>query len=125
MSEHTRYDTRIDDGTLFVEHEDGWLEVGAMADVLELLGGETYTIEYTGRQAAAAWIDPDENNEITVDLRERIAEMTFNEEFVGDIADAAPDEAGEAGHPERAERFAAKMRDILESAGAGAAGDDA
>lgn len=123
MAEHTRYGTKIDDGTLFVEGTTGeWLEVGTMSDVTDLVG-ETYTIEYTNRQAAAAWIDTDEDNTITVDVRERVAEMTFDGEFVDELESASPTETVQAGHPERTERFAALLTDALQSAGKDAQGD--
>lgn len=120
MGEHTRYRTRLEDGTLFVEGEgDEWLEVGRMDDIIALLGGETYTVEYTKKQASASWIDTDQDNTITVDIRERLSEMTFDADFVEDIEDASPETIGEAEYPERTEYFAELLTDILESAGKG------
>ncbi|WP_256464815.1 hypothetical protein [Halosolutus gelatinilyticus] len=39
-----RYETDVRDVVLYVESDDGWIEIGTMDDIFELVGGETYTL---------------------------------------------------------------------------------
>jgi len=91
-----RYETRIDDGVLYVEGPDGRLEVGQMDDIVELVGGETYVVEYDSRQQTAAWLDTDDEGRLEFDVRQTIAEYSFDEEFVAKLAsaDAGPTDDG-------------------------------
>lgn len=61
MTDQPRYEPRIADGTLYLERDDHSLEIGSMDHIVELAGGETYTIEYTDEQSAAAWLDTDDD----------------------------------------------------------------
>ncbi|WP_435320926.1 hypothetical protein [Haloarchaeobius sp. TZWSO28] len=116
MTTPTRYRTRTEDGQFAVGDGDNWLEIGPMDGIVELLGGETYTLEYTDEQAASAWLDTDESNTITVDVRETLEEMTFNEDFVTNLS-TTPLEEGESGYPKRTELFADLFKKILDSKG--------
>lgn len=114
-----RYDTRIDaDDTLYVESGEGELEVGDMSDVCEILGGDTYTLEYDEKARATGWLRTDEDGTISFDVRETIDEMDFDERFVRKLADAAIDRETPEGYPERTARFAELMREIWDSKGA-------
>ncbi|MFW5955991.1 MAG: hypothetical protein ACOCQY_01160 [Halorhabdus sp.] len=113
-----RYDTRLEDGTLYVEWDGDWLDVGSMATIRELLGGETFEIEYDDQQATTPWLANSlEDNTLTFDVTETILGMDFNEEFVQEIAEQPLEETGMQGHPVRTEAFAEKMREIWESQG--------
>jgi len=112
-----RYDTRITDGTLYVEWEDDWIEVGAMAEIEDRLGGETYEVEYDDRQSTVPWLEDDlEDNTLAFDVTETIREMDFTAEFVEEVAEASLEPAGDD-HPERTAVFARKMREIWDQQG--------
>jgi len=111
-----RFQTRIDDGTLYVEGEDGWLEVGAMDDIVDIVGGETYTLEYDERQQAVSWLDTDDEGRITFDVRETIDDISFDREFVTNLANADL-EADPGGYPRRTSFFAEMMIEIWDSKG--------
>jgi hypothetical protein len=112
-----RFQTRIDDdGVLYVEGPDDWLEVGAMDDVVELVGGETYTLEYGERQQAVSWLNTDEDGTITFDVRETIDDVSFDREFVTNLANTGL-ETGPDGYPKRTAFFADMMTEIWDSKG--------
>lgn len=117
MTDVTRYQTRVEDGTFAVETDDGWLEVGAVADIVDLFGGEEYVIEYTDKQASVAWLDTDDDNTVTVDVRETLETMSYTDDFVSNLASAPVDEETEDGYPKRTELYVSLMREILDSKG--------
>ncbi|MFB6200778.1 MAG: hypothetical protein ABEI98_02090 [Halorhabdus sp.] len=114
-----RYDTKIEDGTLFVEWDDGWIEVGTMHALRDVFGGDTYEIEYDRQQSSVPWLENDlgADNTLTFDVTETLQDMDFDEDFVEDVAEAPLDATGSQGHPVRTETFAEKMIDIWESQG--------
>ncbi|SDR04658.1 hypothetical protein [Natronobacterium texcoconense] len=111
-----RYETKFDDGDFYLETDDGWLEVGAEATLLELLG-ETYALEYDDRQQAVSWLETDEDGVLTFDVRETLSEQTFTEDFVAQIADCDPDATTDEGVPVRTAVFADMMRSIWDAKG--------
>ncbi len=110
-----RFDTRIDDGYLYIETPEGELEVGAMDDVVELLG-ETYTLEYDDEARAAAWLNTEPDGTITFDVRETLAGMDFDEAFVKRVAGWSTAETPD-GYPRRTEQFAELMAEIWDAKG--------
>lgn len=112
-----RYATRIDDGTLHVEWDDGWLEVGTMSDVFDLVGGRTYDIEYDDEQRLMAWVDAPDGT-MTIDVREVIADMDYATDFVRRLAEVPLDERTAEGYPERTAHFAERMTAIWDAKGA-------
>ncbi|WP_135663612.1 hypothetical protein [Halorhabdus rudnickae] len=113
-----RYDTKLEDGTLFVEWADEWLEVGKIDALRDLFGGETYEIEYDETQSKAPWLENDlEEQTLTFDVTETLVEMDFDEEFVADVAEEPIEETGPRGYPVRTEAFAEKMIEIWEAQG--------
>lgn len=111
-----RYDTRIEDGTLYLDGGGGSLEVGPMADVVDILG-ETYTLEYDEEAQAAAWLRTEADGTITFDVRETIAEIDFNDAFVSRLTGEPLDVETEDGYPIRTAAFADLLRDIWDSKG--------
>jgi hypothetical protein len=113
-----RYDTKIDDGILYIEWEDDWLEVGSMAAIEELLGGDTYEIEYDETQSKVPWLEDSlDEKTLTFDVTETILDMDFNQEFVQEVAEEPIDETRSEGQSARTDTFAEKMRDIFEAQG--------
>jgi len=117
MSERTRRGAKVESGTLYLESEDDWIEIGSMDAVVELIGGEVYTLEYTDRQSAADWLPTDEDNTLTIDVREELADWGYTDEFVGNVAGSPLDETGESGHPVRTEVFVDMVTAIWDAKG--------
>lgn len=113
-----RYETRIDDGTLYVEVGDDDLEIGRLEDVYELVGGESYTIEYDEKAQATSWIDTDDDGTFTFDVRETLADMDYNETIVEKLASKPVDATNADGYPVRTATFAQLMMEIWDSKGA-------
>ncbi|NLV10221.1 hypothetical protein ACAH01_11120 [Halomicrobium sp. HM KBTZ05] len=112
-----RYDTRIDDDTLFVEVGDDDLEIGRLDDIYDLVGGETYTIEYSEKAQAAAWLTTDDDGTFTFDVRETLADMDYNETIVEKLASKPVDATNTDGYPVRTATFAQLMMEIWDSKG--------
>ncbi|PSP94082.1 hypothetical protein BRC91_07000 [Halobacteriales archaeon QS_4_62_28] len=112
-----RHPTRIDDETLCIEIEGQSLEVGRLADICAIVGGDTYTIEYDSREQAAAWLGTDEDGQITFDVRETLADMDYNDAFVEKIRTEPLDETTDEGYPVRTATFAKLMQEIWDSKG--------
>lgn len=117
MTDQPRYEPRIADGTLYLERDDHSLEIGSMEQIVELAGGETYTIEYTDRQSAAAWLDTDDENQITFDVREAVGELPHSPEFVTNLENAPLEETTDEGYPKRTSLFVDLFTEILDSKG--------
>ena len=117
MSGVTRYETKVEDGTYYLESPDGWLEIGPMDALVDLLGGEEYTLEYTQEQASASWLNTDDDATITVDVRETLESMSFTDDVVSNVANCSLDREGEQGYPIRTEVFADLFGTILETKG--------
>ncbi|WP_248517526.1 hypothetical protein [Salinarchaeum laminariae] len=112
-----RYETEVRDGVLHLETPDGWIEVGEMDDVCELIGGETYTLQYDSRQRQVGWLDTDEDGQLSFEVRETIRETTFDDEFVDGIADASLEASTDDGYPKRTARFASALTSIWDAKG--------
>ncbi|WP_226482810.1 hypothetical protein [Natrinema amylolyticum] len=117
MTDNPRYEPRIEDETLYLERGQRRLEVGPMASIVELVGGETYTLEYTDQQSAAAWLATDDDNTITFDTREVVGEMPHTEEFVANLENCSIDETTADGYPKRTSLFVDLLLEIWESKG--------
>lgn len=113
-----RYDTRLDDdGTFFVEGPDEWVEIGSMEEICELVGGETYSIEYDDRERAAGWLETESDGRLTFDVRETLTGMTFDEEFVRTVSDAPLDAQDANESSSRTFLFVELMTNIWDSKG--------
>jgi len=110
-----RYTTQVEDGTIYVGTDDGRLEVGEVADALEVVGGPSWTIryseEYTRRHPEADTSDEG----LTVDVVDVMQAMTHSERFVETLA-AQPAELSDGDDVSpRLGLFAGKLLENLES----------
>ena len=113
-----RYETKIDEGVVYVETPSDWLAIGSLADIYELAGGETYAISYDDEQIAfAEWLETDEEGTMTIDIRETIDAMTYPEPFVTKLADRSEMPVENDEFPERTAYFVDVMTDIWDSKG--------
>lgn len=117
MADTNRYEAMIDAGTLYIEGERGRFEIGPIDGIVNLLGGETYTLEYTDRQSAAAWLATDEENTISFDVRETLEDWGYTDELVSIVKETPLEEDGESGYPIRTEVFVDQVRTIWDAKG--------
>lgn len=112
-----RYETTVDDGHISLVHEDEQIEVGTMAAVVDLVGGETYSLSYTDAQASTAWLQVDGDNTLTIDVPDAVERLTHTSEFATLVEDCPLDETGDSGYPRRTELFATLLMKIWDSKG--------
>ena len=77
-----RYDTVVEDGIVYVDSEGDRLEIGPVEDVLDVVGGPSWTITYTDDEKAR---HPEMNTSdegLTVDVVDMMVAMTHSEQFV-------------------------------------------
>jgi len=85
------YATRIQDGVVYVETPDGAIGVGPLEEVVALVGGPAWTIEYPER-VRERYPGTDTSDEgLVVDVVDVAASMTHPESFVRTLR-ALPDE---------------------------------
>ena len=111
-----RRETRIEDGVIALETNDGWLRIGTTEDVIALAGGRTYEIGYDDADLYD-WLDTDDDGILRFDVVETIASMTHPPEFVESIGDAPLDKTDHAEYPERTVVFVDVLTEIWEQKG--------
>lgn len=111
-----QYEPERRDGSLYLVCEGHSVEIGTVDDIVDVIGGETYEIEYGEEQRAQPWLDT-EDGVLEIDTRDAVTSMTHTPEFVSDLEeyDMATDRYG---LPTRTVEFAHGMIDILERQGA-------
>jgi len=82
----TRYETFVEDETVYVGSSDGPLEIGPLDVVLDAVGGHSWTITYSeeAKQRHPEMNTSDEG--LTVDVVDMMHTMTFSERFVETMA---------------------------------------
>lgn len=112
-----RYATDVRNDVLYLETDDGWLEIGTMNDICDLVGGETYTLEYDERQRQVGWLDTDDEGKVTFDVPETLERIDFDREFVDNLTGVDGAATDDDGYPLRASVFADLMTTIWDSKG--------
>lgn len=110
-----RFETRVDDGTVYVGTPDGRLEVGTVADVLDVVGGPAWTIHYSD---AAKERHPGMNTDdegLVVDVVDMMQAMTHSERFVETLAAQPAQPTDDEDISPRLGLFAGKLLENLES----------
>lgn len=110
-----RHETKIDCGSVFIATDDEWLEIGTLDDLYELFGGTTYTVEYDEFGRAIDWVDLDEDDAMTIDVRETLDGMDHRPKFVRTLE--SYDLTADGGYPERTAYFAEFMMAIWDGKG--------
>lgn len=117
MDDRTRYGASLEGDTLYLEGDGDRIEIGPMDGIVDLIGGETYALEYTERQAAASWLPTDDDATITIDVRDALAEWEYTEAFVANVEPWSLEEVGESGYSYRLEVFVDLVTEIWDTRG--------
>jgi hypothetical protein len=108
-----RYETHVEDDTVYVGTPDGPLAVGALSDVLDVVGGPAWRIEYSD---AARDLGMDTSDEgLVVDVVDMMQAMTHSERFVETLAAQPTEPTGADDISPRLGLFAGKLLENLES----------
>jgi len=113
----TRYETVVEDGTIYVGTGDGPLEVGDLDAALTVVGGPSWTIQYSEEQKERHPGMDTSDEGLTVDVVDMMQAMTHSERFVETLA-AQPLEAVDEDEDEVSPRlglFVGKLLENLES----------
>ena len=110
-----RYEPECQSGTLFLVSGDDRVEVGAIDDVVDAMGGDTFTIRYDEEQRKQPWLDADDGT-LDVDVRETVMTLSHTEELVSDLRGYDMDTT-RYGLPTRTYRFADMLAGVLEQQG--------
>ncbi len=110
----SRYETSIEDGTIYVGSADGLLEVGGLDTAIEVVGGPSWTITYS-EELKQRHPEMDTSDEgLTVDVVDMINAMTHSEQFV-EALEAQPAEATHDDISPRLGLFVGKLLENLDS----------
>lgn len=110
-----QHETRIEDGIVYLEGPDGSVEMGPLDTIVDLVGGETYVIEYDATDAALYdWLDSDDP-ELEIDVRETVTSFSYPAEFVRALENVPLKDADSSS--KRAERFAHLVTTIWDEKG--------
>ncbi|WP_267643153.1 hypothetical protein [Haloarchaeobius amylolyticus] len=112
----SRYEPECEDGTLFLVSADDRIEIGALDDIVDVVGGETYTIAYDEDQQRQPWLETSDG-ELSVDVRETVTTMSHPEAVAASLRNVDMD-ADRYGIPTRTVEFANRLVDVLDSQGA-------
>ena len=110
-----RYEPECWDGTLFLVAGDERVKIGNLDDIVDLVGGETYVIEYDERQRKQPWLDTDDGV-LEIDVHDSVTTITHTEALVAELRkyDMGTDRYG---LPERTVKFANLLVGIFERQG--------
>lgn len=112
-----RYDTVVEDGDVFVESDGDRLEIGTVEDVLDVVGGPSWTITYTDEEKARHPEMDTSDEGLTVDVVDMMVAMTHGEQFVETLAayPAEPPSDAPNAIPPRLGLFVGKLLENLDS----------
>lgn len=117
MVERNRFSATVEGNILYLENDDNRVEIGSMDAIIGLMGGETYTLEYTSQQAGVSWLSTDKDPAITLDVRQELVDWRYSEELVTNVEKSPLDEPGESGYSQRLEVFVDMVTAIWDSKG--------
>ena len=110
-----RFETHVEDGTIYVGTPDGPLEVGALDDALDVVGGPAWTISYSD-EAKERHPGMDTSDEgLVVDVADMMQAMTHSERFVETLSAQPAEPTAEDDISPRLGLFVGKLLENLES----------
>ncbi|WP_222918741.1 hypothetical protein [Natrinema sp. SYSU A 869] len=118
----TRYEPDSVDGTLFLSAEDDRIEIGAIDDIVDVIGDETHSIEYDQTQRTQPWLETDDGV-LEIDVRETVTTLPHTEETVSELREYDM-ETERYGLPRRTVEFADRLTTVLEQQGTDASSDE-
>ncbi|MFC7077914.1 MULTISPECIES: hypothetical protein [Haloarcula] len=109
-----RYETVVQDGTVYVGTAEGRIEIGPLEAIVEAVGGPAWTIEYTDAYREQ-FPEVDTSDEgLTVDVVDMLRAMTHGEQFVRTLAAHPTTVPPEDSLSPRAGLFVGKLLENLE-----------
>jgi hypothetical protein len=110
-----RYETIVEDGTIYVGTADGRLRVGEVEAALDVVGGPSWTITYTEAERNRHPTLDTSDEGLTVDVVDMMRAMTHSERFVETLAAQPADPTDGDDVSPRLGLFVGKLLENLES----------
>ncbi|MEF8776635.1 MAG: hypothetical protein V5A43_09070 [Haloarculaceae archaeon] len=110
----TRYETHVEDGTVYVGTDDGLLEVGSVDAVLSIVGGPSWRITYSDEVKRRHPGRDTSDEGLVVDVVDMMQAMTHSERFVETLAAQPADTRGEDEVSPRLGLFVGKLLENLD-----------
>ena len=111
----TRYDTFVEDDTVYVGSDDGPVTIGPLDDVVDAVGGPAWEITYSESQKQR-YPDMETDDEgLVVDVVDMLNAMTHSEQFVETLAAHPTTVPEEDTISPRAGLFVGKLLENLET----------
>jgi len=110
-----RYETVVEDDTIYVGSPDGLIEVGDLDQALDVVGGPSWEISYSGElKQRHPELDTDDEG-LIVDVVDIMNTMTHSRRFVETLAAQPIEPTGEEEVSPRLGLFVGKLLENLES----------
>ena len=110
-----RYEPTTDDGTLYLVSGDHRVEVGLIEQIIEAVGVDAYTIEYSSEQQPQPWLETSDG-QLDIDIREAVTSMDHPKGVVERLQEYDMDDR-RYGMPRRTVEFAQMFVGILDEQG--------
>lgn len=110
-----RYDTFVEDGTVYVGSADGAIEVATVGQIVEAVGGPAWTIAYTDAEKERYPTMDTSDEGMVVDVVDMLNAMTHGEQFVATLEAQPTDVQDEDTISPRAGLFVGKLLENLEN----------
>jgi hypothetical protein len=110
-----RYETFVEDDTVYVGAPDGRLEVGAVSVALDAVGGPSWTISYSEAERDRHPEMDTSDAGLTVDVVDMMHAMTFSERFVETMSAHPTETPAEDDLSPRMGLFVGKLLENLEN----------
>lgn len=113
----SRHRTFVEGGTVYVGRGEDRVEIGAVGEIVDLVGGPAWTITYTETEKRRRPGMDTSDEGLTVDVADMLQTMTHGERFVETLAALpAEDPSDDPGAiPPRMGLFAGKLLENLEN----------
>ncbi|GCF12639.1 hypothetical protein Harman_05740 [Haloarcula mannanilytica] len=109
-----RYETFVEDGTVYVGSDDGPLEVAPLDDIVAAAGGPAWTITYSeAEKERYAGMDTSDEG-LVVDVVDMLHAMTHSQRFVETLAAHPTEVSADDTISPRAGLFVGKLLENLE-----------
>jgi len=111
----TRYETFVEDDTVYVGSDDGPIAVAPLADIVSTVGGPAWTIRYSESQKERYPQMETDDEGLVVDVVDMLNAMTHSEQFVQTLAAHPTTVPEEDSISPRAGLFVGKLLENLEN----------
>lgn len=112
-----RHEAHVEDDVLYLETEGEPMEIGPVDDLVDLLGGPEYVLEYDEKQRKVSWLQTDDEGKIRLDTRSEMIDFPYPPDMVEALANTPLESIEGEDYTKRASLFADLLSNIWDSKG--------